>query len=146
IRGAYLVHGKNWAHPHASPARADLRKYPPTFIATGTADPLVDDNRAFAQKLRAAGVGKVEHFVREGMPHGFYFFPGMFKEGDEAFAALAASLRQAGAGCRHQRKETGGGLRLAAACIPVGLRRYRGGRLAVDEPLANRVRSGRKQP
>src|SRR5207244_11914408 len=21
IRGAYLVHGKNWAHPHASPAR-----------------------------------------------------------------------------------------------------------------------------
>jgi acetyl esterase len=30
IRGAYLVHGKNWAHPHASPARADLRNYPPT--------------------------------------------------------------------------------------------------------------------
>src|SRR5262249_40000707 len=29
IRGAYLVHGKNWAHPHASPARADLRNYPP---------------------------------------------------------------------------------------------------------------------
>src|SRR5262249_50578321 len=75
VRGAYLVHGKNWAHPHASPARADLRNYPPTFIATGTADPLVDDNRVFAQKLRAAGVGKVEHFVREGMPHGFYFFP-----------------------------------------------------------------------
>ena len=24
--------------------------------------------------------------------------------------------------------------------------RYNGGRLAVDEPLANRVRSGRKQP
>src|SRR5262249_13225173 len=44
IRGAYLVHGKNWAHPHASPTRADLRNYPPTFIATGTADPLVDDN------------------------------------------------------------------------------------------------------
>jgi acetyl esterase len=97
IRGAYLVHGKNWAHPHASPARADLRNYPPTFIATGTADPLVDDNRAFAQKLRAAGVGKVEHFVREGMPHGFYFFPGMFKQGDEAFAAIAAFLKQAGA-------------------------------------------------
>src|SRR5262249_52683100 len=62
VRGAYLVHGKNWAHPNASPVRADLRNYPPTFIATGTADPLVDDNRAFAQKLRAAGVAKVEHF------------------------------------------------------------------------------------
>ena len=97
IRGAYLVHGENWAHPHASPARADLRNYPPTFIATGTADPLVDDNRAFAQKLRAAGVAKVEHFVREAMPHGFYFFPGMFEQGDEAFAAVARFLKQAGA-------------------------------------------------
>src|SRR5262249_57405354 len=47
IRGAYLVHGKNWAHPHASPARADLRNYPPTFIATGTADPLVNHNPLF---------------------------------------------------------------------------------------------------
>jgi len=96
IRGAYLVHGKNWAHPHASPARADLRNYPHTFIATGTADPLVDDNRAFAAKLRAAGVDEVEHFVRDGMPHGFYFFPGMFKQGDEAFTAIATFLRRAG--------------------------------------------------
>jgi len=97
VRGAYLVHGKNWAHPHASPARADLRNYPPTFIATGTADPLVDDNRAFAQKLRAAGGKTVEHFVREDMPHGFYFFPGMFEQGDEAFAAIATFLKRAGA-------------------------------------------------
>src|SRR5215470_4222215 len=92
IRGAYLVHGKNWPHPHASPARADLCNYPATFIATGTADPLVDDNRAFAAKVRAAGGSEVEHFVREGMPHGFYFFPGMFAQGDEAFAAIAKFL------------------------------------------------------
>jgi acetyl esterase/lipase len=95
IRGAYLVHGKNWAHPHASPARADLRNYPATFVATGTADPLVDDNRVFAQKLRAVGGGEVEHFVRDGMPHGFYFFPGMFAQGDEAFAAIARFLKRA---------------------------------------------------
>jgi len=92
IRGAYLVHGKTWMHPHASPARADLHGYPATFIATGTADPLVDDNRAFAAKVRAAGGSEVEHFVREGMPHGFYFFPGMFAQGDEAFAAIAKFL------------------------------------------------------
>ena len=41
---------------------------------------------------------------------------------------------------------TGGGPRSAAPCILAAFRRYRGGRLAVDEPLANRVRSGRKQP
>lgn len=94
IRGAYLVHGRNWGHPHASPARADLRDYPPTLIVSGTADPLVDDNRAFAEKLRAAGGTQVEHFIREGMPHGFYFFPGMFKQGDEAFAAIATFLER----------------------------------------------------
>lgn len=96
IRGAYLVHGRNWGHPHASPTRADLRGYPATFIATGTADPLVGDNRAFAEKLRAAGGTEVEHLVRDGMPHGFYFFPGMFKQGDQAFAAIAAFLKRTG--------------------------------------------------
>jgi acetyl esterase len=96
IRGAYLVQGRNWGHPHASPTRADLRGYPATFIATGTADPLVGDNRAFAEKLRAAGGTEVEHLVRDGMPHGFYFFPGMFKQGDQAFAAIAAFLKRTG--------------------------------------------------
>jgi acetyl esterase len=94
IRGAYLVHGKNWAHPHASPARAELRDYPPTLIASGTQDPLVDDNRAFAEKLRAAGGAHVEHFIREGMPHGFYFFPGLFRQGEEAFAAIGKFLER----------------------------------------------------
>jgi hypothetical protein len=26
------------------------------------------------------------------MPHGFYFFPAMFKQGDEAFASIATFL------------------------------------------------------
>jgi len=30
------------------------------------------------------------------MPHGFYFFPGMFKQGDQAFAAIAAFLKRTG--------------------------------------------------
>jgi acetyl esterase len=88
IRGAYLVRYENWAHPLASPARADLRNYPATLIVSGTSDPMIDDNQTFAEKLRVAGVSDVEHFVRDGMPHGFYFFPGLFKQGDEAFAAI----------------------------------------------------------
>jgi acetyl esterase len=87
IRGAYLPHREDWSHPHASPARGDLAGYPPTLIVSGTADPLVDDNRAFAKKLRTNNIS-VEHFVREHMPHGFYFFPGLFTEGDEAFDAI----------------------------------------------------------
>jgi acetyl esterase/lipase len=91
VRGAYLVHRKNWSHPHASPARADLTTYPPTLVVSGTHDPLVDENGAFVAKLRAASRA-AEHFVREGMPHGYYFFPGVFREGDEAFAAIKAFL------------------------------------------------------
>lgn len=93
IRGAYAVHHKNWAHPHVSPFRGDLRGYPPTLVISGTADPLIDENRAFARKLRMSGNECIEHFVSEAMPHGYYFFPGLFKEGDEAFAAIAHFLR-----------------------------------------------------
>ena len=93
IRGAYLVHYKNWIHPYASPARAELADYPATLIVSGTADPLVDDNEFFAGRLRAAN-RPVEHFIRNHMPHGFYFFPRMFNEGDEAFAAIARFLEK----------------------------------------------------
>ncbi|MFC4175072.1 alpha/beta hydrolase [Microvirga sp. GCM10011540] len=91
IRGAYVVHGRNWSHPHVSPSRADLAGYPPTIIISGSADPIVDDNRSFVRKLQDSG-REVVHFVREGMPHGYYFFPGLLKEGDEAFEAIASFL------------------------------------------------------
>ena len=61
------------------------------MLVSGTADPLVDDNRAFAERLTAAGVA-VTHFIGEAMPHGFYFFPGLLKETDAAFAAIARFL------------------------------------------------------
>src|SRR5262245_65946865 len=49
IRGAYLVHGKNWGHPHASPERAALRGYTPTLFAAGTAGPLVGEQRVVCE-------------------------------------------------------------------------------------------------
>jgi len=137
IRGAYLVRGKNWAHPHASPARAELRNYPPTFIATGTADPLVDDNRAFAQKLRAAGAKRSSTSFARVCRTASISFPGYSSKATKP----SRPSRRFSSG-----QAPGGGLQVAAACILVAFRRYRGGRLAVDEPLANRVRSGRKQP
>jgi acetyl esterase len=93
VRGAYVVRYRNWSHPHVSPARGDLRFYPPTLIVSGTKDPMIDDNRTFARKLRDAGNEHVEMFVREGMPHGYYFFPHLLKEGDEAFEAVTRFLR-----------------------------------------------------
>lgn len=93
IRGAYVVSFRNWSHPHVSPALADLRGYPPTIVVSGTADPIVDDNLAFVRKLRDRGNDQVVSFVRERMPHGYYFFPGLLKEGDEAFEAIAKFLK-----------------------------------------------------
>ncbi|MBM3563575.1 MAG: alpha/beta hydrolase [Alphaproteobacteria bacterium] len=96
-RAAYLTTQQQWPHPWASPARGDLKGYPPTLLISGGADPLVDENRAFAENLTAAGV-KVDHLIADAMPHGFYFFPGLLKESDAAFTAigtfLAESLRR----------------------------------------------------
>jgi acetyl esterase len=68
IRGAYAVHRKNWTHPHVSPMRGDLRGYPPTLVISGTADPLVDDNRAFVQKLRETSGAATIQILRHDLP------------------------------------------------------------------------------
>jgi acetyl esterase len=94
IRGAYAVSRNNWDHPYVSPARGDLRDYPPTLIVSGSADPLTDDNRAFAEKLKAAGNKEVELLVRERMPHGFYFFPDVLADGEFAYVAITSLIRR----------------------------------------------------
>lgn len=90
-RGAYLVHHRNWTHPHASPIYGDLRAYPPTVIVAGEVDPVVDDNCAFAAALRLAGTEVALH-VAEKMPHGYYFFPRLLEAGEGAFAAIRTFL------------------------------------------------------
>jgi len=93
IRGAYAPSYQTWSHPHVSPIKGDLKGYPPALMVSGTADPLLDDNRAFVAKLRAAGNAHVDHLVRDGMPHGYYFFPDMFPDGDIAFGAMLTFLK-----------------------------------------------------
>ena len=91
IRGAYLP-TTPWTEPAASPIYADLTQYPPTFIATGTHDPIVDSAQEFARLLNEHG-RVVDGYWPEGMPHGFYFFPGVQQpEGDIAFEKANAFL------------------------------------------------------
>jgi acetyl esterase len=92
-RGAYCRYSE-WTHPEVSPLRADLTGYPPAIIIVGTRDPLVDSCSAFARKLQDVGATQVELFVKEGMPHGFYFFPGLFREEEEAYAAVRGFLQR----------------------------------------------------
>lgn len=91
LRGAYVRH-EQWSHPHVSPIHAELEGFPPTLLVVGTADPMIDSTRAFACKLEEAGNEHVELFVRDGMPHGFYFFPRLFREEEQAYAAVRGFL------------------------------------------------------
>ncbi len=91
MRSAY-VRADQWDHPHVSPIRADLSGYPPSIVVGGAHDPMIDSASALAQKIEEAGNEHVELFVRDGMPHGFYFFPNLFHQEDEAFAAIQRFL------------------------------------------------------
>lgn len=94
LRGAYARYDE-WDHPHVSPIRAgldQLRGFPPAFVAVGTADPMVDSATAFVARLREAGNADAALFVGSRMPHGFYFFPRLFHEEEEAYAAIRGFL------------------------------------------------------
>ncbi|MEW5811987.1 MAG: alpha/beta hydrolase [Actinomycetota bacterium] len=91
IRGAY-VGAERWDHPWVSPIDGDLSGYPLAVIVAGTHDPIVDSARAFAERIRAGGGRTVDYFP-EGMPHGFYFFPGVHPEEDVAYRVVAEALR-----------------------------------------------------
>lgn len=66
----YLGDPNDGANPYASPARTDVSNLPPAFVLCAEYDPLLDEGRAYAEKLRAAGVS-VQYHCYEGMVHGF---------------------------------------------------------------------------
>ncbi|MFD5697056.1 alpha/beta hydrolase [Streptomyces lasiicapitis] len=72
--GAYLRAGGDPADPRVSPLLADLTGLPPAHVVTAGFDPLRDEGRAYAARLRDAGVAVTEgHFP--AMFHGFLGFP-----------------------------------------------------------------------
>ncbi|MCV7152807.1 alpha/beta hydrolase [Mycolicibacterium pyrenivorans] len=88
IRGAY-VGPAPWDHPWVSPIEGDLAGYPTAVVVAGTHDPIVDSAREFARRIRAAGGTAFEYFPN-GMPHGFYSFPGVHPEEEEIAYGVAA--------------------------------------------------------
>jgi acetyl esterase len=78
----------------ASPLYApDLSGLPPTLIIVGEFDPLVDQNRRYAERLRAAGTA-VDLHVYPGMIHGFLNMGGVLDAADHAVMQSARLLRQ----------------------------------------------------
>ncbi|MDQ6858889.1 MAG: alpha/beta hydrolase [Chloroflexota bacterium] len=90
----YLARDLDGGDPYASPLRAtDLRGLPPALVVTAQFDPLRDEGREYACRLRAAGV-PVDHRNYESAVHGFL---SMASEVDMARAAveeIAGAVRE----------------------------------------------------
>ncbi len=83
------------ADPVVSPLRAeDVAGVAPACVLTAGFDPLVDEGRAYAAKLKAAGV-EVEDTMFEGLVHGFLNLAGAIPAADRAFDHAAGALRAA---------------------------------------------------
>jgi len=78
--------------PRASPLRADLSNLPPLFVVVGTAEMLLDQVRAFADKARAAGT-RVELFEDPDMIHNGLAFAGLFARCREVERRIGAFVK-----------------------------------------------------
>ena len=91
----YFNNDSERADVRAAPIRAgDLSGLPPALVMTASHDPLFDEGRAYAEKLKAAGV-PTDYRNYQGHIHGFWTATGRFDVASEAHAVACAALRKA---------------------------------------------------
>lgn len=91
----YLAREIDGVHPYASPLRAqDLSGLPPATVATCEFDPLLDEGRAYAERLEAAGVD-VTYREYENVFHSFLSNFDELDAANEALDRLADGVRTA---------------------------------------------------
>jgi acetyl esterase len=92
---AYCPIGADRADPRISPLRAaDLSRLPPAHVHTAEFDPMLDEGKAYADALAAAGV-TVRYVCHEGMIHHFYAMAGAIPYGRAAMANAGAAIGEA---------------------------------------------------
>jgi len=95
FRAGYLPKRKDWTDWRASPLlAADHRGVAPAYVLTAGFDPLLDEGRAYADKLSSAGV-EVEYREYADMIHGFILFGGVLDTANAAVAECCVRLRAA---------------------------------------------------
>ena len=84
--------------PRLSPLRApSVAGLPPALVITAEHDPLRDEGRRYAERLRAEGTpARYTDYV--GMAHGFMSFPGLASAARQALAEMCQELTVAFAG------------------------------------------------
>ncbi|HEX2049618.1 MAG TPA: alpha/beta hydrolase [Actinomycetota bacterium] len=91
----YLADPADAASPLASPLRAgDLSGLPPALVVTAEYDPLRDEGKAYAARLREAGVA-VTLSRYEGHIHGFFRLGGVIDATHDLVDECARELRKA---------------------------------------------------
>ncbi len=91
--GNYLRAPGDAADWRASPLRAaDLSHLPPAYVITAGYDPLLDEGRAYADRLHAARV-PVTYECFEGMIHGFVTMGGVIAAAHHALYRAATALK-----------------------------------------------------
>ena len=95
FRRNYLPNERDWSDWRASPLLAKSHAHlPPALVVTAGYDPLIDEGRAYADKLRAAGV-EVAYREFADMVHGFILFGGVVDTANAAVAQCCSALRAA---------------------------------------------------
>ena len=102
----------NWFHDHYLASHADATNarasafhakshagLPPAFVLTVYHDPIGDDGRAYAEKLKAAGV-RVWHLDMSDQVHGFLTMGKVIRAADTVLEMCGAALRYAYATAR----------------------------------------------
>jgi len=80
--------------PLASPMlRENLQGLPPALIIGAEFDPLVDENEAYAKKLKAAGV-ETDYVCFPGMIHPFFTLGGVVEDSAKAETLVASALKK----------------------------------------------------
>ena len=95
FRGHYLPKQEDWLDWRASPLLAkSLAGLPPAFVMTAGFDPLIDEGRAYADRLKKEGV-PTEYREYSGMVHGFITMGRVLDTTNTALADCASALRRA---------------------------------------------------
>lgn len=90
----YYGSGRSLENPDVSPLFADVAGLPPALIITAEYDTLRDEGRAYADRLRAAGIA-VRYTCYAGMVHGFLQMGGLVREARAALEEIASVVNGA---------------------------------------------------
>tara|TARA_R110002124_G_scaffold173690_5_gene341368 strand:- start:26262 stop:27203 length:942 start_codon:yes stop_codon:yes gene_type:complete len=91
----YLEQASQGADPRVSPLLAPggtLRGHPPTLVVTAEFDPLRDEGRAYADRLKGLGV-PVEYVCLPGTIHACVLFAGALKRGQTGLNRIVRAFR-----------------------------------------------------